>query len=275
MNIEQIEDLHALDDLKRRYLRQTTAPLDGMWLNGFVPAATHYGWREGGQLCGYFCVNDDGYLLQFFVDPNHRAREVELFEHAVVRSESPAGAVKGVFVSTAEPYSLSLCLDHFRVFEVNALMYQLPESRVEPAESAEESTALTRIASSQLPRAVAFAMAEIGAAQDWVTSYYATLIDRGELYGWWSDDRLIATGESRRREAWQGPHADLGVVVARSHRGRGLATKILRALVSMNERGGAKSICSTERDNRAAQKAIARAGFVACNRVIRFDAASS
>lgn len=272
MQIERIESLNALEDLKQRYLRQTTAPLDGMWLNGFVPEAAHYGFREGEQLRGYLCVNDDGYLLQFFVDSSYRAEEAALFDHAVARGASAAGTIKGAFVSTAEPHALSLYMDHFKAFEVNALMYQLDESRAAPGAAPDDSSRLVPLTAAQLPRAVAFAMAEIGAPREWVTGYYTNLIERGELYGWWSDDQLIATGESRRREELRPAHADLGVVVAQSHRGRGLATTILEALISRNEREGVISICSTERDNRAAQKAITRAGFVARNRVIRFDA---
>lgn len=264
MQIERIEALHTLSDLKQRYLEQTTAPLDGMWLHGFVPAAAHYGWRERGQLCGYFCLNDEGYLLQFLVEGRSGAKEAEVFEN-VVGGESAAGEINGAFVSTAEPHPLSLCLDHFGRFEVNALMYELPDS----SRRATDSLELVRLAPAQLPTAVAFAMAEIDAPQEWVTGYYANLIDRSELYGSFRDDRLVATGESRRRED---DHADLGVIVARSERGQGLATKILSTLADMNDRAKLKSICSTEKDNRAAQKAIERAGFVAHNRIIRFDA---
>lgn len=272
MQLEQIETIHALHDLKQRYLSQTTAPLDGMWLHGFVPAARHYGWRERGQLCGYLCVNDDGYVLQFFVDPGMRSEEAALFERAVVRGESAAGAIKGVFVSTAEPHPLSLCLDHFSAFEVNALMYELSGSDAERRRSEPDSLALAQLVPAQLPRAVAFAVAEIDAPQEWVTGYYADLIERGELYGSFWEDRLIATGERRRREDLQHRYADLGVVVAQSHRGQGLATKVLCSLVAMNDREEVKSICSTEQTNRAAQKAIVRAGFVAHHRIVRFDA---
>jgi len=271
MQLQPIETLQTLDALKQRYLSQTTAALDGMWLHGFVPAASHYAWSEGEQQRGYFCVNDDGYMLQFFVDPRFRSKEAELFNH-VARGESAVGVIKGAIVSTAEPHSLSLCLDHFRTFEVNAVMYQLDASEDERTHSDAASTPLAKVTSSQLPDAVAFAMAEIGAPQDWVTGYYANLIDRGELYGVTDHGRLVATGENRRRDDLLAPHADLGVVVAQSQRGQGFATKILTTLVGMNGREGVRSICSTESDNHAAQKAITRAGFVARNRIVRFDA---
>ena len=272
MQLEPLNSIELLKDLKQRYLSQTTAPLDGMWLHGFVPAARHYAWCEHDELRGYLCVNDEGYLLQFFVDPRYRDHETALFESAVVRGESSAGPIKGAFVSTAEPHPLSLCLDHYRAFEVNALMYQLDESMGASPQADRETIALERLVPGQLPLAVAFAMAEIGAPEQWVTGYYANLIERGELYGSWRGEQLVATGESRCRDEPQGPYADLGVIVARSCRGQGLATRVLATLVSANEREGVTSVCSTERGNRAAQKAIARVGFVAHNRILRFDA---
>lgn len=272
MHIEPVESLATLNTLKQQYLEQTTAPLDGMWLHGFVPAATHYGYREGDELRGFFCVNDEGYLLQFFVDPRARAAEASLFEHAIVRGASAAGTIEGAFVSTAEPHLLSLCLDVFGAFAVNALMYQIDEAQGGAGRVGDASIALARLVPAQLSEAVAFAVDAIGAPEGWLTGYYAQLIERGELYGAWSGDRLVATGERRHRDDPRHACADLGVVVARSHRGQGLATRILSALVAMNDREGVRSICSTERDNRAAQRAITKAGFVAHHRIVRFDA---
>ena len=102
--------------------------------------------------------------------------------------------------------------------------------------------------------------------------YYGNLIDRRELYGVWENERLIATGESRGDVEYQTEYSDVGVIVAKSERGRGLATQILKQLVAMNQANGLKSICSTEKTNIAAQKAISRAGFVSSNRIIQFHA---
>ena len=87
----------------------------------------------------------------------------------------------------------------------------------------------------------------------------------------WDAGRLVSMGESRGFDEYQTDYADLGVIVAEPGRGRGLATKVLKALVVMNEAKGLKSICSTENENVAAQKAIGRAGFFSGNRIVQFD----
>ncbi len=268
IQVKKMESQDHLTELKKQYLQQTTAPLDGMWLCGFVPMASHFGCYEDNELVGYFCVNDEGYLLQFFAIQSYQSQSSQLFKSILVGDSLPSGNINGAFVSTAEPYFLSLCLDWFSRFEVNALMYQLDgRVRERPQENA---LSMAAVDSSQLPDAVDFAVASIGAPAEWLNGYFTNLINRQELFGVWENGRLVATGESRGYDEFQIEYADVGVIVAESERGRGMATRVLRQLVAMNEAKGLKSICSTEKTNVAAQKAISRAGFFASNRIIHF-----
>ncbi len=271
--IQRIEDpdaLPALKPLKEGYIQQATAPLDGMWLTGFVPMASHFGFYESDELVGYCCVNDDGYLLQFYCDPNSACDPVEVFASLFQNADQPAGKLAGVFVSTAEPNVLTLCMDRFPRFEVNALMYQRHSSALE--EPLDSTPTLLPMEPDQLLAAVEIAVQSIGAPDVWLRGYYASLIQLGELFGAWKDDRLIALGESRGYDDYQIGCADLGVLVSRDERGKGHATQVLLQLARYNEARGLTSICSTERNNIAAQKAIARAGFKPVHRIVQFHA---
>ncbi len=270
IQVKKMGSTDPLIHLKKQYMLQTTAPLDGMWLCGFVPMASHFSFYDDNELVGFFCVNDEGYLLQFFVNQNYQNQSSQLFESILHGDDSPCDKIKGAFVSTAEPYLLSLCLDWFSKFEVNALMYQRDEAfREQPQENA---LTMTPVDFAQLPEAVDFAVAGIGAPAEWLSGYFANLINRQELFGVWENDQLIATGESRGYDEYQTEYADVGMIVAESARGKGIATQVLRQLVAMNEANRLKSICSTEKTNVAAQKAISRAGFFASNRIIQFHA---
>lgn len=270
MHIERMESTESLSAMKESYVAQAVAPLDGMWLDGFVPMARHFGIRVDEELVGYFCINEEGYLLQFYLDHRCQSLSTEMFEQIVARDDSGTGQIKGAFVSTAEPHFLSLCLDHFSKFEVNALMYQQNRGFEKPKRG--DFVSLISVESTQLSQTVDFAVENIGAPAEWLTGYYENLIDRNELYGVWKNDRLVATGESRRKDKHQTECVDIGVIVARSERGKRMATKILKQLASRNKDSGLRSICSTERTNHAAQKAIVRAGFSASNRIIQFHA---
>ncbi len=270
IQVRAMSSQDQLKPLKQRYVRQATAPLDGMWLSGFVPMAKHFGFYEGDELVGFFCVNDQGYLLQFLLNQDRQNQASQLFETVLCGNNLPSGNIRGAFVSTAEPYFLSLCLDCFSKFDVNALMYQRDGGIRE--KSSEGTLSMPKVVSAQLSEAVDFAVASIGAPEDWLAGYYTNLINRQELFGVWENGRLIATGESRGYDELQTEYADVGVIVAKSERCKGLATRILKQLVTMNEANSLKSICSTEKTNIAAQKAIGRAGFFAKNRIIQFHA---
>ncbi|MGY8767047.1 MAG: GNAT family N-acetyltransferase [Pirellulales bacterium] len=267
IQITKLESLEPLSTLKQQYIDQATAPLDGMWLCGFVPQAAHFGFYEEEQLIGYCCVNEQAHLLQFCLSPSQQHQSSSLFESILQQPHAAIGKISGAFVSTAEPSFLSLCFDNFPTFKVNSLMYQ-QENQVE---AAEDSLPLTLLTSEQLGEAIQFANIAIGAPESWLSSYYGNLIARQELQGVWQAGQLIATGEIRKYDQYQTGYADLGIIVAESERGKGLATQALKQLAAQTTAQGLKPICSTEKTNLAAQKAITKAGFFASNRIIQFE----
>lgn len=268
LKIKDIKNLSELSELKKAYFEQATAPLDGMWHFGFVPMARHWGFYVNNSLVGFCCINDDGYMLEFYLQPNLQTNSQELFTLIAEQNSSVIGHVKGAFVSTGEPNYFSLCLDSSSTFTVNALMYQQATKAVnEPHDSIEMDLAVK----GQLVEFVQFASDNIGAPKEWLNGYYSNLIEREELLGYWNKGQLQAVGECRLFDEHQTEYADLGMIVSQSERGQGIAKKVLSFLVKYASNKDLKSICSTERDNIAAQKAIARVGFLPSNRIVQFE----
>jgi hypothetical protein len=87
---------------------------------------------------------------------------------------------------------------------------------------------MTVVKSDQLNEAINFAKNAIGASEEWLTGYYGNRINRQELYGYWQNGRLLATGESRGFDNYQTEYGDLGFIVGESQRGKGLGTQILK-----------------------------------------------
>jgi hypothetical protein len=269
MRIEKVDSIERLDILKHQYMEQTTAPLDGMWMS-FVSMATHFGFFEDEKLVGFFCTNDDGYLLQFHVIPERQDDASLFFASVITRNDSSIHKINGAFVSTAEPQFLSLCLDSFPGFHVHALMYQHSKGDGQ-AIPQDDQIPMRELAIEELAEAVEFANRAVGAPEEWLTGYYSNLIDRREANGCWENGSLVAIGECRGFDEYQTAYADLGVIVGTNNRGKGLATRVLKHLVILAERKGLKAICSTETGNIGAQTAIGRAGFFAGNRIVQFD----
>jgi len=72
---------------------------------------------------------------------------------------------------------------------------------------------------------------------------------------------LVATGECIPSQT-QPPYADVGMVVARAYRGRGLGSSMLMRLKQYCYAAGWQPICSCAADNHASKKAIEKAGFI-------------
>jgi len=123
----------------------------------------------------------------------------------------------------------------------------------------------------QLSEFVSFAVANISAPEQWLTQYYGNLIARKELFGYWFKGQLLAAGECRLFDQYQTEYADLGMIVAKSARGQGLAQKVLKYLTKHADNQGLKAICSTESSNIAAQKSITHAGFTSTHRIVQFE----
>lgn len=248
---------NTVQALKQAHLVSLAAPLDGMW-QSFADMADQFEIRADDVIVGFCAVNADRQLLQFFcresVDPQGA------YAHIV-----EALGLTGAVVPTCDPAATALAMDHQKTVSVNALMYH-HHGAASPA-SFPDGTALAVLSAQNLKSAVAFAHKTLGASEDWLHSYFSGLIAAGELFGLWLEDILIATGECRASDS-QPAISDVGMVVGTDHRQQGIATNMLRAMVSEATRRGHKAICSTETGNGAAQKAINRAEFICYHRIL-------
>ncbi|KJZ10942.1 acetyltransferase [Marinomonas sp. S3726] len=268
LKIKPIDDLSKpeLKVLKQGFFEQANGPLDGMWHFGFVPMSTHFGFYFEDELEGFCCVNGESHLIQFYLSPKSNIHGPDLFKLISQGNSSVIGEIKGAFVSTAEIQYLNLCLDNGIGYKVNALMY-----RQELKGVLETELDMQLANKSELARFVSFAAMNIGAPKAWLNDYYGNLIGRNELFGYWLGDELVATGECRLFDEIQTEYADLGMIVGQSHRGKGLATQVLKCLTNMASKKELACICSTEAGNLAAQKAISKAGLSASHRILQFE----
>lgn len=261
IEIRKPASVDDLADFRRAYLASLAAPFDGMW-EAFAATSRHREIRSARERAGYFCVNDDGQLLQFYVAPRFEAIAPELFAAVVARDE-----VQGAMVSTADHAFLALCLDLHERVRVHTRLYQdghggesaLPdgaEASLEVVEREELETIaqLQRDSLDQDPG-------------EWLLPYLENLVSRRELYALRHGEEILGTGEARVSES-QPPFADLGVITMRRHRGRGVAPHILGRLKQLCYDRGLKPICSTTVENGAARRAIEKAGFVSRHRLL-------
>jgi GNAT superfamily N-acetyltransferase len=268
IEIKSIDSQSELNELKTAYFKQSTAPLDGMWHFGFAPMATHFGFYLKNHLVGFCCINEEGYMLQFYLSPDLQKHGKHLFTRLAKQQETTTGKIKGAFVSTAEPHYLSLCLDNSSTFIVNALMYQ---HSLEKSYKYNKTADMQAVTIEQLAELVEFSATNINAPRQWLKEYYLNLISRNELFGYWNSQELLAAGECRLFDHFQTGYAEVGMIVSKNKRGKGIAKQVLNYLVRHATKQGLSIICSTESQNISAQKAISDVGFISNHRVVQFE----
>ncbi len=261
------QSLEALADMRRSYLDALIVPLDGMW-EAFAEQAEHREIRFEGQRAGYFCFNDQGRLLQFFVEPEIEPRAAGIFARIVALDE-----VQGAVVGTGDPLFLAFSLDHQKSLRAQTLLYADHAKSTDTSDSFAdaESSILRPIELAELEDIARLQEEALGQELgDWLRGYLDRLIRRRELFALCLDDQILGTGEIRVSDS-QEPYADLGVITMKDHRGRGVAGHVLTVLKKSCYPRELTPICSTTVDNIAAQKAIARAGFVSKHRLLEVE----
>ena len=195
--LEILESVLADDlaDLKQSYLASLDAPFDGMW-EAFANLGRHREIGVAGERAGFFCVNDDGRLLQFYVAPSCEPLAPEIFAAIVARDE-----VSGAIVSTADRLFLGLCLDSMKRIEVHTYLYR-DHGPGEPAYARAAETTLAVVEAGELET---IAELQRGSLEedpgDWLVGHLENLIARCELYALRRGGEVLATGEARSATA--------------------------------------------------------------------------
>ncbi len=247
-------------DMEQAYLAACAAPLDGMW-QSFADMAEIYEIVTDQNTIGYAAINGDDELLRFHV--SHGINPAPVLSRLIQET-----GLSGAVISTAEPCALAALMDVQQSVSVHAIMYQMPNTRPLSVPRFPGGTVLKQVAPDELESVADFAQRTLGASLDWLLSYFDGLIRQGELYALWQNNEVLATGECRRNTR-QPDVADVGMIVGKPHRRKGIATEMLKALAQKAMEQNLSPICSTETGNIGAQKAITAAGFVSCHRILK------
>lgn len=248
---------HAWIELAAGYRSTLALPPDDMW-STFADHADAAAMMLEDKLIGNAAVDADGALHRFYVQPSFEHLGEQAF--AELRRIRP---IRTMLMSTADPGALSVLLPYGRDATPVALLYTLD------GEPAGDRIGSVRAATEADHEHATDVVAEsTGGPVDFVGPYLAERIDRRELMIHEQAGEIVATGE-RRVDRQSVGHAQLGIVVHRDFRGRGLGGKMMNSLVAMCRDEQLTPLCSTEPGNRAAQQVIRRAGFRSRHTIFR------
>ena len=250
----------AIERLRDDYLGALSAPMDGMWESTVIAHAAFWEIHDQEQRIGYFCLGANQELLRFHLYENALDRAQAIFEWML-----STYSIQQATASTIEPLYFSLCLDVQSNITLHSYLFRDNQPRVLPSGL---SAGLFRKADKrELEEIVRFYQANVEGPGEWIETFLNARLMRDELFVLYDDHTLVATGECIPSQR-QPPHADLGMVVARSYRGRGVGSFLLTQLKQRCYAAGWKPICSCEASNRASKKAIEKAGFISDQRIV-------
>ena len=246
--------------LRDAYLRTLVAPMDGMWEGTAIAGATFWGIRDGGRHAGYASIGADHALLRVHLAADSQSQAQDIFRWILSTHR-----IRRAIASTIEPPYLSLCLDAQDGLAIHSYLFR-DASRVDPASDLGDC-AFRRAERGEFEAIARFYRAQTDGAGEWIGAFVRERLDRGELFGLYEGHAVVATGECIPSRA-QPPYADLGMVVARSHRGKGLGSALLVRLKGRCYEAGWRPICSCAAANGASKRAIEKAGFISDHRMV-------
>lgn len=254
-------DHAAYLNFKKEYLSKLTSPLDGMW-ESFIDYSSHKLIEYNQQQAGFYCVNSEACLLLFYLRDEFFKHSGEIFSLVISGDE-----VKTASAGTNDPAFLSLCLEQQKSISVNTLLFE-DNQRIEPVNNKFENYTFRLTDISELEEIFKFTKDNIEVTSDeWLHGYLEEQINLQYSYVLINGETIIATGENRLSKS-QPPYSDLGVIVSKEHRGRGIATRVLIMVKEICYKAGLKPICSTTLENIGSIKAIEKSGFISRHRII-------
>lgn len=261
-----IEQTARIQQLNADYLRTLIAPMDGMWEGAIIPQATCWEILDQQQSVGYFCLDAEQCLLRFHLWETYQPRAQEIFRWLLTTYQ-----IQQAMASTIEPAYFSLCLDLQSSMQAHAYLFQDHHNvALTPAIS---NCIFRQATESDLEHMLSFYQANIDGPVDWLPDFLRTRIQRQELFMLAAEQHtILAAGECIPSQS-QPPYTDLGMVVARAYRGRGLASYMLTQLKQHCYETDKKPICSCDVSNLASKKAIEKAGFISNHRIMTFQLA--
>lgn len=233
--------------------------MDDMWESDIIPKGDFYT-IEKEYVLGYFVVDVNNNLLQFFIKEEYESKAESVFDYVKKQKK-----LCKAFVSTYEPRYLSLCLDDNDGVEINSFVYTQTKAIEfkKPLESIISKLAVIE----DLDEILAYNKDKVDIDGDWIIDYYNNLISNRGLILYRIKNEIVRTGEMRPSQSSKS-YANLGMSVSKDYRKKNMGAYILTQMRILANKNGLKAICSTSKENIASQRTIEKSGFYPYHRIL-------
>jgi len=248
-----------VEDMRMKYYKNLTAPMDDMWEHGIIPKGDYYEIVHEHRI-GYFVLDDKKAILQFYLEHESRYNLDTIFQDVLKKFN-----IEHALVSTYDPIFLSLCMEESKGVEINSILYRGINTEL-VAKPIETMVSLYAV-QEDFQRVIDYHEQKAGFHGVWLREYCKNLILKRELILYMIGDEIIGTGEMRHSLS-SPEYCNVGMTVASDYRRKGIGSYILSDLKELAKQAELKVICSTSSDNIASQKTILKSGFFPYNRIL-------
>lgn len=246
-----------------KYLETLNRPMDGMWFQ-ISQSCQFWKIRLENEDIGYFCVDENNTLLQFFITPKFWTKVDFVIDFLITRYN-----LRFALVSTGDRVLLTSCLEHSRNIELHTYLFSESNPLEIPLIN-QDTYKVEKAKKTNFDTAVSFYIENIGTERAWTERYTESIIKKEGLYFFFLDSKLIGIGEYRVSEH-QLPYVDLGVIVAQGYRSQNHGSSIIAWLRNWARKNEKIPICSCEHDNKASLNTLTKAGFSPLHKLFKLN----
>lgn len=244
-------DKENIEEMRKAYYDNLTAPMDDMWEEGIIPNGDHFEILDDEISLGYFVLDGEGTIMAFYVKDKSNAASI--FEFILSEKQ-----IKKAYTCTYDPLFYNQCDKLKRTVSDNSFIYKLGK-RVDikpPFENIEIIPGKMEDFEGILDHFID----GTGGPKEFLSWYATRVIKANTLTVFRLDDKIVGTGELRPSGSSEG-YAIVGMIVAKDFRKKGLASYIISILTKMCEERGYKALSSTTVDNIGSQKTLEKNGY--------------
>ena len=238
-------------------------PMDDMWENLIIPSGTCFEILHKSTQIGYYIVDANGYLLQFFLKDSDKNESLEIFNH-IVETDTVVGAYAGSF----EPDFQSLALNRAKETTIDTILYRA--MKYDPLTCPVEGLERRLASMDDYDAVLKFCLDKVGLQGEWMQPYYQDLLPRECVHLFELDGEIIGIGELRPSKS-SPEFANLGMMVAKEWRRKKLGSYIMNQILILAKEKDLIGICSTTQENIGSQKAIIKAGLAPYHRILKIN----
>jgi predicted acetyltransferase len=240
-----------IEEMRKDYYTNLTAPMDDMWEEGIIPNGDFFTVNQDEFIAGYFVLDSEGVMIAFYVKKEEEAGEI--FKTIVAEKK-----IQKAYASTYDPLFYGQCVNLKKDISDNTFIYRLKgEVAIDlPFDNID----VVKGTMDDFEKILNHYIAGTGGPEEWLRGYLTKWIDNNGVIVFKLGNKIIGTGEIRPSISSNG-YANIGMIVAKEFRRKGLATYIINVLTRMSKEKGYKSISSTTIDNIGSQKTFEKNGY--------------